>query len=301
MKYLHFLTITFLLCILCFVGTGFAADTQTSDQLDATPDPKAVTPKATPDIFATFVVDLIDPSEAPNVTDAAFDAIYSNGSTHQVIEGNDWKDWLASQGGNDTVAVGAPIANVSKAYFLTDMTNLYFGMLVYDSDTNLMTADTGDDTYFKYNFESIEVAFSALANAPAKPDSVKIAMDAFGNIDDMMPEGSLEIDTSAKTNHNSYIIDSTTWACEFSVGITELIDLSVTNLVNTLPAPGNLNLWYAHIGYQSVWDGDNGRVPLYAAYSGSGFSNFRFALDLSNAVPPPPPSTAVGDEWLLYE
>ncbi|MEQ8821142.1 MAG: hypothetical protein RLY93_12945 [Sumerlaeia bacterium] len=248
----------------------------------------------------TYVVPLIDPGNAPDVTDSTFDAIFDNGGAHQVITGEDWKDWAsrASDEGTpitDNPTSGTEIAATSKAYLLSDGDTLYFGMLVYDPDTSAMTADTGDDTYTKFNVEDIEVAFSALSGAAGVSDAVKLTADAFGNFDDMMPDSpaGTAINTSALTNSNSYIIDANTWAVEWSVGINELVNLSAANLTNTLPsAPGT---WYGHIGYQSPFPTANPRVPLYAAGHANGFANFSVEFLL------PGPASAHLAVWSLYE
>ncbi|MDK2971780.1 MAG: hypothetical protein PWP23_1535 [Candidatus Sumerlaeota bacterium] len=242
-----------------------------------------------PDTGLTYVIPLISSAQAPNVTDTTFDAIYDNSGAHPVITGTDWKDW-AQRTVDPGAPIGDPIASTSKAYLLTDGDTLYFGMIVYDPNTAAMTSDTGDDTYTKWTVEDVEVAFSALSGAAAPSDAVKFSFDAFGHIDDMMPDSptGTAIDTTAATNFNSYIIDTNTWAVEFSVGIQELILLSQTNLTNQLqpgPAP-----WYGHIGYQAPAS----RVPLYAAAHGNGFANFNITFDTSNF------STASVTDWLLY-
>lgn len=244
-----------------------------------------------------YTIPLISPANAPNVTDTTFDAIYSNGGEHPVIEGNDWKDYASrvddpgtpiSVNGNN----GTAIADTTKAYILSDDEYLYFGILVYDPDTSAMTADTGNNTYTKWSVEGIEFAISAQSGTDGPGDAVKFAMDAFGNIDDMFPDSSagVLIDSSAIENSNSYIIDSTTWAMEFRVGIDELVSLSEAHLATPLPGGANAT-WYAHIGYQAP----GGRVPLYAAGHANGFGNFTVELDLSeiNVV------TATED-WFLY-
>ncbi|MBI1290848.1 hypothetical protein GC173_06335 [bacterium] len=267
-------------------------------------DLKIAEPGSGPSTGLTYVVPLIDASEAPNVTDSVFDAIYADGGAHPAIAGDDWKDWASrttnpatpiSANTTDPTAAAGIAAN-SKAYLISDGSRLYFGMRVYDPNTSLMTADTGNDSFTKWNVESIEVALSALSGAAGVSDAFKVAVDGFSNIDDMMPDGTLATDTSAKTQSNSYIIDANTWATEWSVGIDELRGMSLTNLANPLPAaPGP---WYGHIGYQSPFPGANPRVPLYAAGHGNGFATLTITFDLSELVAPGP--LAVDDHWSSY-
>jgi hypothetical protein len=252
----------------------------------------------------TYTISLIDPMDAPNVSDTTFDAIYSNGSTHQAITGDDWKDWESRLSDPGTVisnnptdpVTGAAIASTSEAYFISDGENLYFGMIVYDSDTSLMTADTGDDTFTKFNVEDIEVAISPRSGTDGPGQEIKIVMDAFGNIDDMVPDGTIAIDTSAKTNSNSYIIDTNRWALEWQIGIEELLNLSFEELSTPLNFPPS-GTWYGHIGYQSPFSGGNGRVPLYAAGHANGFGNYTIEFDLSNL----PSLVTPTENWTHFE
>lgn len=247
-----------------------------------------VEPTAAPVTGLTYTLPVIAPGSAPNVTDSVFDPIYSNSGAHDAIEGDDWKDWAARSidagspiSGNATA--GAAIFANSKAYILSDGVKLYFGMIVYDPNTAAMTADTGDDSFTKYNVEDIEVAFSPLSGTAGAASAVKFSMDAFGHIDDMFPDGSVTVDSSAVTNSNSYIIDSTHWACEFSIGLEEIVDLSTTALAAPLPAGANVT-WYSHIGYQAPFSGPTPRVPLYAAGHANGFGNLTVQLNLSTPV-----------------
>lgn len=264
-------------------------------------DFKIEEPTAPPVTGLTYTIPVIAPGQAPNVTDSVFDAIYSNGSLHPVIEGDDWKDWAqrttdagAGISTNSDSAAAAGISGTSKAYLISDGTYLYFGMRVWDSNTALMTADTGNDTFTKFNVEDIEVAFSALSGAAGAGAAAKIVMDAFSNIDDMMPDGVVSVNTGALTNNNSYIIDANTWALEWRVAINELVTLSQTNLSTPLPAPSGGN-WFGHIGYQAPFSGPNGRVPLYAAGHANGFANLTVEFDMSAIAQ----ATAVGD-WNMY-
>lgn len=245
----------------------------------------------------TYTIPKITTLQAPNVTDTVFDAIYANSGSHAVIGGDQWKDWaqrisnpqagISTNTTNTSAATG--IFNTSKAYLISDGTDLFFGMIVYDSNTALMTADSGDDTVTKFNVEDIEVAFSSTSGTAGAADAVKFAQDAFGHIDDMMPDGTASINTTAKVNSNSYIINSTSWACEFRVGIDELITLSQSNLTTPLPSDG---IWYGHVGYQSPGI----RIPLYAAGNGNGFGNFTVAFDLSALN-----LTASAESWMNYQ
>ncbi len=249
----------------------------------------------------TYVVPQIAAIDAPNVTDSTFDAIYSNSGGHPVITGDDWKDWAQrltdagapiSTQADSTAAAG--IGGTSAAYLISDGTYLYFGMTVWDPNTGAMTADSGDDTFTKFNVEDIEVAFSALSGTAGAGDAAKIVMDAFGNIDDMIPDGTVATDTTAKVNSNSYIIDSNTWALEWRVGIQELITLTTANLTNPLPDWATTS-WYGHIGYQSPFSG-SARVPLYAAGHANGFGNYTIEFDLTGISAP----SSVTD-WQLLE
>jgi choline kinase len=219
-----------------------------------------------------YTIPLIAQEDAPNVTDTTFDAIYDNGGTHPVIGGDDWKDY-AQRSTDPYAAIGDPYASVSKAYLVSDGVRLYFGMLVYDPDTSLMTADTGNDTGTKWGVESIEVALSREAGASGAADAAKFSVDAFGHIDDMLPDGTTASNTSALTQHNSYIVDSNTWALEFSVAISELTGSTALSAPPQTPPHD----WYGHIGYQSPTPGGSARVPFYAAARGDGFTNSGFA------------------------
>jgi hypothetical protein len=237
-----------------------------------------------------YAIPLISSSQAPNVTDSSFDAIYSAGGAHPVITGSDWKDY-AQRASDPFAAIAEPIASTSKAYLITDGTYLYFGMKVYDPNTALLSADSGDDTFTKYAVEDVEVGFSSQQGAAGAADAAKFSMDAFNHIDDMLPDGHPEVDTSAKTMHHSYIIDTNTWAMEFAVRLDQLIGNSA--LANPLPAaPGP---WYGHIGYQSPFVGGNPRVPLYAAAHANGFGNFQIKFDLQSLVP------NAAHAWSCYE
>ena len=244
----------------------------------------------------TYNVPLIDPAQAPNVTDTTFDAIWSNGGAHQVIEGDEWRDWasraidpgtpISANTLNPSAAAG--IFASSKAYFLSDGESLYFGMVVYDPDTSLMTADSGNDTFTKFNVEDVEVALSATSGSGGPADALKVAMDAFGNIDDLMPDGPAGVVSSFVTASNSYIIDSTTWALEWKFNIADVIQQSAFNLATPLPAaPGP---WWGHVGYQSPFPGP--RVPLYAAGHANGFANFTVQLVL-------PPASV--EDWTMMQ
>lgn len=242
-----------------------------------------------PPPLLVYNIPLITPAQAPNVTDTVFDPIYSNAGAHDVIEGDEWKDWAqrntdpgAGISTNADPVAAAGIFGTSKAYLLSDGTNLYFGMRVWDPNTANMTADTGDETLTKFEVEDIEVAFSALQGNPGSLDAAKIVMDAFSNIDDMIPDGNLSSNTGALTNNNSYIIDANTWAVEWSVPIA---DLTSGPLANPLPPAGP---WYGHIGYQSPFPGP--RVPLYAAAHGNGFGLFNVQFNL-----PTTPGVIPGD------
>lgn len=240
----------------------------------------------TPPPLLVYNIPLITPAQAPNVTDGVFDAIYSNAGAHPAIQGDDWKDWAQrntdpgagiSTNSTDPTAAAGIFAD-SKAYLLSDGTNLYFGMTVWDPNTAGLSADTGDDTFTKFNVEDIEVAFSALQGTPGAGDAAKIVMDAFSNIDDMIPDGNTSTNTGALTNNNSYVINGTTWALEWSVPIA---DLTTGPLTNPLPPAGP---WYGHIGYQAP----GGRVPLYAAAHGNGFGllNIQYNLPVAPSVIP---------------
>lgn len=253
---------------------------------------------ASPAPTFVYTIPLIDSVDAPNVTDGIFDAIYSNGGAHEVIEGDEWKDWnqrgtnieagISTNTTNPTAASG--IFNDSKAYLISDGTTLYFGMIVSDTNTALMTADSADDTLNKFNVEDIEVAFSTSSGTAGAADAVKFALDAFGHIDDMMPDGVTAINTTAKVNSNSYIINSTTWACEFSVGIQELANLSLANL--STPLSATPSVWYGHIGYQSP----GLIIPLYAAGSGNGFGDFLVQFDFSEVF-----VVTDAEGWMNYQ
>lgn len=256
-------------------------------------DMKIAEPGAAPFPTLNYTIALIDPVDAPDVTDSTFDVIYSNSGAHQAITGGNWKDWAQRLTDpfapiSDNLPDGPNIAATSAAYVISDGVNLYFGMIVYDPNTSLMTADTGDDTFTKWNVEDIEVAFSNLPGAAGVADSYKFAMDAFGHIDDMYPDGTTAWNSGALVNSNSYIIDANTWACEFAV------DLSI--LASGVGGSGpslamGTDTWYGHIGYQSP----GVRVPLYAAANGDGFSSLSIEYDLSALFP----TTAV-ESWLLY-
>ena len=203
---------------------------------------RLIEPSDTPVEGVNYLIPLIDPAQAPNVTDTTFDAIYDNGGVHPVISGDDWKDW-AQRSTDPYAAIGDPIASVSKAYLISDGTYLYFGMQVYDPNTSAMTADTGDDTFTKWNVEDIEVGFSAVSGTAGAADAAKFSMDAFGHIDDMIPDGAtgLAVDTTAKTQHNSYVIDTNTWAMEFKVALSELV--GNTALVNPFAGGSGPLVW----------------------------------------------------------
>ncbi len=246
----------------------------------------------------SYTVPVILPGQAPNVTDAIFDAIYDNSGGHAAIAGSDWKDWAsrAIDPGTPISANangGTNIAATSKAYLLSDGQYLYFGMIVYDPNTAAMTADTGDDSFTKWNVEDIEVAFSAQSGTAGVTDAVKLSFDGFGHIDDMFPDGNVTVDSSAVVNSNSYIINSTSWACEFRIGLDEMVTLSETALTTPLPR-GVATTWNGHIGYQSPFILGNPRVPLYAAGHGNGFSEFTVEYTLNVPVP------SEAGAWQLY-
>lgn len=242
----------------------------------------------TPPPLLVYNIPLITPAQAPNVTDGVFDAIYSNAGAHDAIEGDEWKDWAqrnTDPGAGISTNTGDPAAAAgifadTKAYLLSDGTNLYFGMRVWDPNTTGLSSDTGDDTFTKWMVEDVEVAFSATQGTAGVTDAAKIVMDAFSNIDDMIPDGVVASNTGALTNNNSYVIDATTWALEWSVPIA---DLTGGPLLNPLPPAGP---WYGHIGYQAP----GGRVPLYAAAHGNGFGLLNIQFNL-----PTPPGGIPGD------
>jgi len=257
-------------------------------------------PTGPPTTGLTYTIPVIPAVQAPNVTDNVFDAIYSNSGAHPVIEGDDWKDYAqagtdpgAGISTNSDATAAAGIFATSKAYLVSDGQFIYFGMKVWDPNTALMTADTGNETFTKWNVESIEVAFSALSGGAGTSTAFKVAMDGFSQIDDMMPDGNVLVNTVALTNNNSYAIDANTWALEWKVDINELVTLSQTNLATPLPAPSAGN-WFGHIGYQSP--GARSVIsPLYAAGHANGFGNFTVEFDLSNIAQ----ATAVTD-WSMY-
>lgn len=237
-----------------------------------------------------YTIPLITSGQAPNVTDTTFDSIYASGG-HPVITGNDWKQYGASP---PSTPIGGSVATDSKAYLLTDGTNLYFGMIVYDPNTADATnfkADTGDDTYTKWNVVDIEVAFSHQQGTNGPSNAVKFAMDAFSHIDDVIPDSAAGVaaDTTAKTQNNSYVIDANHWAMEFKVAISDIVGNVGAGLADPLPVPPAP--WYGHIGYQA---NDVSR-PLYAAGHANGFSNFTITYDTTNMAPP-----ASVSNWSLY-
>lgn len=245
-----------------------------------------------PDPFLTYSVNKIPAAQAPNVQDTVFDVIYA--SAGNAITGDDWKDW--SKRDFDKLAPIGPPLSTSEAYFISDGERLYFGMKVYDPNTSAMTPDSGNDTFNKWAVESVEVGLSPFSGTEGAGASNqwKFAFDAFGHIDDMIPDGDLRRNTSALQNHNSYIIDTNTWACEFSISLAELMNPAQTNpeVDWTLPAPPGP--WYGHIGYQSPFGASGVRVPLYAAANGNGFAQYQIKFDLSHLL-----ETSVSD-WYLY-
>lgn len=159
---------------------------------------------------------------------------------------------------------------------LADGEFMYVGLLMNVPSTAAFTADTGEDTFTKWNVEDFEITFG---NVPGVTiDYYKFTGDAFDQIDDMFPdsiEGTQEFNAPS-LEYSSAIISETQWAAEFRVSFADMPDVDFTALV------------FGHVGLQYPADG-----VFFAWPARSSFQNQNGGYDFSIL-------TSV-EHWMIHE
>ena len=225
----------------------------------------SVTP---PDTTVDYIVNRIAPSDAPDVMDTAFDAVYADTGEAMAT----WED-------DGFAPVSEPYSN-TRAYLITDGTNVYCGMLIADPDTSTLRTDTANDTLLKWQVDSWEIVFAPHAGQEDGQNYVKFAGDSAGNWDDIFPDVDGGTDWNAPSfQSNAYIVDANTWAAEFSVAITDIADMIVDYSS------------YGHVGMQVKEPDHNFAYPDRAGF---GSRNARWDFSVLD------PATPVGD-WPLFQ
>lgn len=230
-------------------------------------DNLVITSSVPPITTTKYVVKKIAASQAPNVSDAKFDAVYASA-------GNEISTWE-----DDTFAPAKTPYDKTRAYLITDGAILYCGMIIGAPDTSVLKSDTANDTLQKWNFDSWEIVF---APNPEKIDGqnyIKFAGDSAGYYDDISPDAAGGTDWNAPSfKSHAYIIDKTSWAAEFSVAIAD---------TKTMFTEYDS---YGHIGIQEKTPAINYAWPDRAAF-GSRNGHWDFSA-LNPAVPV--------NQWDLY-
>ena len=150
-----------------------------------------------PPEFVEYAVNLIDSSQAPNIMDETFDAIYETAAEAMAT----WED-------DGFIPVEAPYSD-TRAYMLTDGEKIYCGMLIADPDTGTLTTDSENDNLQKWMVDSWEIVFAANPGTVDGADYIKFAGDSAGFWDDISPDAEGGTDWDAPSfQTNAYIVTS---------------------------------------------------------------------------------------------